>query len=224
MKIYDISMTICPDMPVYKKKAAKKPILTVDSDFTSGTVYESRLAMNLHTGTHLDASLHIFPDGAAIDRLALDRVVTQCKVFDFSEVTEKISAEHFEGKDIREGDFILLKTGNSYRDILEEEFIYLDKQGAEYLFDKKIGGIGIDALGIERSQPEHATHKILLGAEIVILEGLRLAEVPEGEYLLVAAPLRIANVEAAPARALLLCIGDGSLDNLIFRSTMGIKR
>lgn len=204
MRIYDISMSIFYDMPVYKRKVSKRPVVKVESDFTSGSVYETRLEMNMHTGTHIDMPLHILENGATIDALDLHKVVRPCKVFDFKHVEEKISEEHLTAKNIHEGDFILLKTQNSYLDILEGEYIYLDKAGAEYLRDKKITGVGIDALGIERSQPDHETHKALLGAGIVIIEGLRLKEVEEDEYLMVAAPLRIAGSEAAPARALLI--------------------
>lgn len=84
------------------------------------------------------------------------------------------------------------------------EFVYLDKSGALYLKEKEIVGVGIDALGIERSQPDHETHKILLEAGIVILEGLRLKDVEEGEYFLYAAPLKIKGAEAAPTRAVLI--------------------
>lgn len=204
MRIYDISMSIFYDMPVYKRKVSKRPVVKVESDFTSGSVYETRLEMNMHTGTHIDMPLHILENGATIDALDLHKVVRPCKVFDFKHVEEKISEEYLTAKNIREGDFILLKTKNSYLDILEDEYIYLDKAGAEYLRDKKITGVGIDALGIERSQPDHETHKALLGAGIVIIEGLRLKEVEEDEYLMVAAPLRIAGSEAAPVRALLI--------------------
>jgi arylformamidase len=98
---------------------------------------------------------------------------------------------------------VLLKSRNSFEDILEGDFVYLDGTGAQHLKDRGVIGVGSDALGIERAQPAHETHKALLGCGIVILEGLRLADVPEGEYLLVAAPVKI-RAEAAPVRAILL--------------------
>jgi arylformamidase len=158
----------------------------------------------MHTGTHIDSSLHFLQDGDTIDKLELDKVVTKCMVLDFTNVDENIAKEHLIERTIEKGDFILLKTKNSSMDILENEFIYLDKTGADYLKKRGVRGVGIDALGIERSQPKHETHKIILGAGIVILEGLRLKEVQEGEYLLVAAPLNVVGAEAAPVRAILI--------------------
>ena len=204
MKIYDISMEISYEMPVYKGRAEKRPIFKVDSDFKSGSSYETRLDMNLHTGTHLDAPLHMIEGEKNLDSFNLDKVITKCRVIDLTDAVEKISKVHLETKKIQTGDFILLKTQNSTENILENDFIYLDETGAEYLRDKKIKGVGIDALGIERAQPGHETHKILFNAGIVIIEGLKLDEVDEGEYFLFAAPLKIKGVEASPVRAVLI--------------------
>ena len=162
MKIYDISMGVHYQMPVYKGKESKRPLLRVESDFSSGDVYETRLDMNMHTGTHLDMPLHMLEKGKTIETLDLEKVVTMCKVLDLTGVEGKISREDLQKKSIERGDFILLKTKNSYLDILEKDFIYLDGTGAEYLKDKGIKGVGIDSLGIERAQPEHETHKTLL--------------------------------------------------------------
>lgn len=203
MKVYDISMPVCYEMSVYKGRIAKRPIITVESDFSTGAVYESRIEMNLHTGTHLDAPLHVLAGGGTIDSLPLESVILNCKVLDLTHVLNKITKEDLIDKNIHGGDFILLKTRNSFADLLEGSFIYLDQTGAEYLVSQHVVGVGIDALGIEREQPGHPTHKALLANASIILEGLRLKNVPEGQYLLVAAPIKIMGVEAAPVRALL---------------------
>jgi len=204
MKIIDISMPVTRLMPVYKGKESKRPNLYIESDFTTGSAYESKLEMNMHTGTHIDRSLHIIPGGTTIETLELSKVITSCKVIDFTDVGDKISREQLKSKNIKTGDFILLKTRNSYMDILETDFIFLDKSGAEYLKEMKIKGVGTDGLGIERSQPQHETHIQLLSSDIIILEGLRLKDIEEGEYILIAAPINIVGSEAAPVRAILL--------------------
>jgi arylformamidase len=203
-KIYDISMPITESMPVYKGKAEKRPIIKIDSDFTTGTAYESRIEMNMHTGTHMDRTLHMIPEGNTIETLDLKRTISECKVLDLTNAMDHITAEDLQDKDIEEGDFILLKTKNSFENILEKDFIYLDRTGAEYLKSRKITGVGIDGLGIERSQPGHETHLQLMTEDIIILEGLRLQDVPEGRYTIIALPLNIPGAEAAPVRAVLL--------------------
>lgn len=203
MKIIDISMAIDESIPVYKNREGKRPRITVSSGFSAGSTYESELHMNLHTGTHIDMPLHMIPDGANSDTLDLPKLVTSCIVLDFSYVDNKISSMHLQEKKVPSGAFVLLKTKNSFVDNFDPEFIYLDESGANYMKERQVAGVGIDALGIERSQPGHKTHKILFENEIIIIEGLRLAEVDEGIYNMIALPLRINGVEALPARVVL---------------------
>jgi arylformamidase len=146
----------------------------------------------------------MIPGGKTLETLSLDKVITPCKVFDFTNKDISIGVEDLKKKDIQEDDFILLKSKNSFEDILEGNFIYLDREGSAYLRDKKIKGVGTDSLGIERDQPDHMTHIQLLEAGIIILEGLRLKDIPEGEYTLFAAPIKIHGTEAAPVRAVLI--------------------
>jgi len=202
--IHDISMKISPDMPVYKAKPEKRPRITRDSDFGSGGARESRIEMNMHTGTHVDMPLHYLEGGDAVDTLDLRKVVVPCRVYDFSQVQSSITQKDLEQKSISGDEFVLLKTANSYRNILEGAFIYLDESGAAYLRNLKVPGVGIDSLGIERDQPGHPTHKTLLGAGILILEGLRLRDIAEGGYILISAPVYVAGAEASPVRAFLL--------------------
>lgn len=205
-KMYDISMPIHHEMPVYNGKEAKRPVLEVQSDFTTSKAYESRIHMNLHTGTHMDRTLHMIPDGNTMDTLDWKEMVTKCRVLDLTFAKERITEVDLQGKTIEEGDFILLKTRNSFEAILETNFIYLEKSCAAYLAEKKIKGVGIDALGVERAQPDHETHLQLMQKGIHILEGLQLKDIEEGEYFLSAAPLNILGAEAAPIKAYLIAL------------------
>jgi arylformamidase len=197
-------MPISYSMPVYKGRENKRPKITIDGDFSTGSAYETRLELNLHTGTHLDTPKHMIQNGYTLEDLELSKVITDCKVFDLTNVEDKITDKDLMGLDIQEGDFILLKTKNSFEDILESNFIYVDKSGAEYLAKLKIKGVGIDSLGIERDQPDHETHISLFNADIMILEGIVLKDIEEGKYLLNAAPIFIPGAEAAPVRAYLI--------------------
>lgn len=204
MKIYDISMEIYEDMMVYKNKPDKKPKIRVAKDYSTGDSYESSISMGMHTGTHIDAPLHMIEGGKRTDSIDLEKLINKCKVFDFTYIDDMITREQLQKKEINKGDFILFKTKNSFSIEFDFEFIYLERSGAEYLNEIGVSGVGIDALGIERAQAGHETHKILLSKGIIILEGLQLKDVPEGEYTLYALPLKIRNVEAAPVRAILI--------------------
>ena len=204
MIIYDISMTIHENMQVYKNKSDKKPQFTVTRDFVDSPARESRLSMDMHTGTHLDMPLHFVPEGDTVEQLDLTRVVTACRVLDLSHIDQAIHAEDLEDFDIKSEETILLKTRNSLIETFDPEFVYLAEDAARFMIELGINCIGIDGLGIERAQSDYSTHKSLLGAGIIILEGLRLKDIEQGYYLLFAAPLKIAGAEAAPIRALLI--------------------
>ncbi len=217
MVLYDISMTISEDMPVYKEDQAKKPVFSVTRDFENSSAYETRLELDLHTGTHIDMPLHFIPGGDTSEKWDIDGMFTRCTVLDFTDLdAEVITMKDLEQKMQEIGDdsqvfgrkmTVLLKTKNSMKEAFDPSFTYLDKTGAAFLAEKKIAGVGIDALGIERDQPAHETHKTLLEAGIWIIEGLRLNEVPQGSYILAVLPLKIKGVEAVPARAVLLASG-----------------
>lgn len=205
-KIYDVSMNIEHNMQVYKDNEIKRPNLIVTSNFNEdgSGVRNSRINMDLHTGTHMDAPLHMIRNGQSIDNYAPENMVVEVKVIDLTTVNYSIKKKDLEVFNIKKGDFILLKTRNSLINEFGSGFVYLEKSGAQFLALKKIKGVGIDALGIERGQKAHDTHKILFEKGIIIIEGLRLANVAEGKYTMIAAPLKISGAEASPARVLLI--------------------
>jgi arylformamidase len=102
-----------------------------------------------------------------------------------------------------------VKTANSARwaagwGPFDPVYVSLTPDAARWVVDRGIRLVGIDHLSIQRYDDDGETHRILMRAGIAILEGLSLGGVEPGEYTLVAAPLRLAGIEAAPARALLL--------------------
>jgi len=200
MKIYDITAPVFEGMPVYKNKPEKQPKFTrVTNDY----VTESRIEIDVHTGTHIDAPLHMINDGETFETLPMENLVGSVKVFNLTTVDDGITKADLEKFFIQENDFILFKTRNSFDEEFNFEFIYLKEDAAKFLSDLKIRGVGIDALGVERSQPGHPTHKALFGANIIIIEGLRLKDVEAGNYFMVAAPLKLIGTDASPARVLL---------------------
>ena len=204
MKVYDISMAVSPDIMTYKNSLDNKPIFENQSNFSNASHYETKVTYNLHTSSHVDAPLNMIEGGNTMDAYAIERFVTACRVLDLTEVTGMIHKEDLMPFGIREGEFILFKTKNSWDKGFNFDFVFLAEDCAAYLKDLAINGVGTDSLGIERSQPDHMTHKHLLGAGIIILEGLQLAEVPAGAYQLIALPIKLEKVEAAPVRAILL--------------------
>lgn len=196
MKIYDVSMTISPDIQVYKNKEEKKPVFSNASNFSNSTAYETNVKLNLHTGTHMDFPLHMIENGKTSDTLDLQQLIRKVKVLDLTHVKEVIDAKDLKKFDLQKDDFVLLKTHNSYEETFNYNFVYLNQDAATYLNHLDVKGVGIDALGIERDQKGHPTHHILMEKDIIIIEGLRLKEVKEGSYMMYALPIKMASVEA----------------------------
>jgi arylformamidase len=204
MNIIDISWPITERMTTYKNnnKITLENISKSSSDAT-----EHRMTMHTHTGTHVDAPLHFLKDGKSIDQIPLTQYLGPCRVIALDNDVAVISESVLKKFTFEYQEIIVFKTKNSAlaNDApFNAEFVYLDKSGAEYLVKQNIKTIGIDYLGIERNQPDHETHKLLLSKGCGILEGLRLAHVHEGHYVLVCLPLALAHVDGAPARAVLL--------------------
>lgn len=204
-KIIDISWPISPQMTAYKDRSivAFTPTKTFEKDHAR----EATVLLGTHSGTHVDAPAHFLEHGHTIDQTKLEALIGPCKVLDLTDSTEKITAQDLQRFDIKHDDRVLLKTKNSYLDPqarFDTSFIFLEKSGAHYLASLNVMAVGIDYLGIERGQPDHATHDLLMQKNIPIIEGLRLGHVQPGEYMLCCLPLSLQGLEAAPARVVLL--------------------
>jgi arylformamidase len=203
-RIIDISMTIEEGMQVWKSYEAKKPRITNVQNHGEGKPHESLLSLNVHTGTHVDAPLHMLADGATIETVSLDRLVGPARVLDLTHLQGYITKEDLLPFAIQRGERILFKTTSSFTEEFDLEFVFLREDGAQYLAEIGVGLVATDALGIERAQAEYPTHRTLMRNDIIIVEGLRLKEVEAGNYMLVIAPLKLTGIDASPARAFLI--------------------
>lgn len=203
MKIYDLSPEISEEMAVYKNKAETRPKITVTRTLKQNA-NESKLEMHVHSGSHVDAPYHMLSNGKTIDKIDLSKFMGQCVVLDFTKAKGSITKKHLSKFKINKNDIVLLKTKNKPDKKFNFNFTYLEKTGAEYLASKKIKAVGTDNLGIERSQPNHPTHKILLSENIPIFEGLNLSKVKQGKYFFYGFPLKIRKGDGSPVRAILV--------------------
>lgn len=196
-------MPISSGMMVYKNKPEKRPVITVTRTVEQGAK-EASITIDSHTGTHIDAPAHMIANSAGMEAYPLKHFMGPCRVIDFTKVDERITAADIDQHIPSKGEWILLKTKNSFDATFNPHFVYLDATGARSLAKAGIMGVGIDALGIEREQPGHETHTTILYKGIIILEGLRLADVKPGRYHLIALPLSIPGIDGAPCRAVLV--------------------
>lgn len=208
MIIHDVSMLIEPEMMVYKDKLSKIPVFENMGNHSTGVSHETKISLDIHTGTHIDMPLHMIEDGKTMDTFDFTRLMTHAKVFDMTHLEEAfISFDDIKAFDIVKDDFVIFKTKNSFYDKtkgFEYDFVYVDESAAKYLTELGVNGVGIDALGIERAQDNHMTHKLLLARDIIILEGLELKDIKEGPYQLVALPIKLKGTEGSWVRAVLV--------------------
>lgn len=171
-------------------------------------VNDSNIFMNAHTGSHIDAPLHHFADGDAVDAIGFDALLGDAWVLsipDVAEITpERLSGVWPDGGAKR----VLLHTRNSHlwaqgASRFTEDYAALTAAAADWLVAHGVRLIGIDYLSVQRFSDSPAVHQILLGAKVVLLEGLDLSKVAPGKYELLCLPLKLIGVEAAPARVVL---------------------
>jgi arylformamidase len=166
----------------------------------------SALSFGSHTGTHVDAPLHFGVRNEGVDAVPLDALIGPARVIPIDSAGAITRAE-LERHDVRPGERLLLKTSNSSRcwatDQFVEDYVYVTPDAAKHLIEHRVRTVGVDYLSVGGRQDGAVTHRLLLRAGVCILEGLNLSAVTPGAYDLIALPLRIADGDGAPARAVL---------------------
>jgi arylformamidase len=164
------------------------------------------ISMSAHTGTHIDAPLHFIKDGKDVTQIALDKLTGEANIFQI-ENEQAITLEVIKNFEINKGDRVLFKTKNSEKDWtmrpFNKNYIYLATDAAKYLKEKGVACIGIDYLSIAGEINGAEVHKILLGAEICIIEGLNLKNIEPGFYEMICLPLKLKGADGAPARVVI---------------------
>ena len=195
LKIYDISQEVfgCAVFP-----GDPKPEKKVMMKISDGEVCNlSAFSMCAHNGTHVDAPLHFIDGKNSIDRVDLDRLIGPAYVADHAGPILREDAEQIL-EDAK-------KSGNGAEErILVRGKAYLTAEGAKVFAERRIKLFGNESQTVGPEDAPMEVHLIMLGAEIVLLEGIRLSRAESGTYLLNAAPLNLGGAEGAPCRAVLL--------------------
>ena len=197
MKIYDISQEVfsCqvyPDDPTPEKKMLKSMV--------NGEVYNlTAFNMCAHNGTHIDAPFHFIEDGKTVDEICLEAFVGMAYVAehhgivtgnDAVEIIEKAKKQNPE----------------SAKRILIKGDVEVSLEAAKVFASSDILLLGNEPQTIGPQNEPMAVHLVLLGANVILLEGIRLSEVSEGVYFLNAAPLNLSGSDGSPCRAVLIAV------------------
>jgi arylformamidase len=223
--VIDLSQNLFPAMPSWQtepelKYGAVKKVVRDGSNVTLIT------QMSMHMGTHVDAPLHSIQEGRTIDQYALERFMGEGVVIDLREKTpgQEITEADLKSFDsaITDRDIVFMCTDWSKRRGLNADYLYrwpyLGQAGCRYLVKKGIRAVGTESMSIAgwsgsvptqgpiSKYPASEIHRILLEAEILVIEGLSnlgavLGEKKHRRAFLVFAPLNFVGSEASPCRA-----------------------
>ena len=190
MKIYDISQELfgCAVYPGDPQPERFVTLSIQNGDVCNLTAFK----MCAHNGTHVDAPFHFFADGKTIDQVDLDRFIGWAYV-----------AEH-EGDISADDAKNILKAANGCERVLVKGKAVVTKEAAQVFAEARIKLFGNESQTVGPIDAPKEVHLIMLGAQIVLLEGIRLEKVPAGKYFLNAVPLNLGGADGSPCRATLL--------------------
>ena len=169
------------------------PRLGIFSSIAEGDACNMALLTTvLHAGTHADAPLHFIPHGMDMASVPLEPFIGECTVL---EVNETVITGSYVNAHFPQAERLLLKSGGK---------AYFDRTGAEEAAYMGIKLIGTDSNSVGCPADQTGPHRALLGENVAILENLDLSAVAPGKYFLLAQPVKIAGVDGAPVRAVLM--------------------
>lgn len=166
----------------------------------------TKISTTAHVGTHIDAPLHFVPGGMDIASIPLEKLIGPAKVIQVKN-SKEISLEDVQGVSIEEGDRVLFRTSNSEMEWehqpFTDDYVYLSTDVARLLAEKKINCVGIDYLSLGSKENDPEVHRLMLGSNIIIIEGLKLRDIAPGEYEMICLPLKIKDSDGGPSRVII---------------------
>jgi len=209
MNIFDVTIPLNAETPVWEGEKGltiqRSAEIGEKSDYTV-----SRIEMGLHSGTHVDAPLHVIPSGYAVDQIPLEKLIGMVQVVEVPDnekiinrdVLEKLAIENSVKK-------IVFRTTNSLLWVetpahFQRDFVALDSSGAEYLVAAGMELVGMDFFSVSAYDDLLLPHQILLKKGVVLVENLDLRDVRAGIYEIYCLPLKVVGTDGAPARVVLV--------------------
>lgn len=208
--LYDITRLLTPRIAVFPgdTPVTIAPTLQIHAGDACNV---TAITMSAHAGTHVDAPRHYSDDGPGIDGVPLDALIGPARVITLDTagpitVADLQRAMRDLPCAIYDAPRLLIHTRASHLpdDVWDDAFAYFDPQAADWLGANGLRLIGTDAPSVDAADSKDlAAHKAFLKHGVIVMENLCLRGVPDGEYELIALPLKIAGNDAAPARAVL---------------------
>ncbi len=204
-RLWDISPALHPGTPVYP---GDTPLhLHWNSTLGPGcAVNVGTLTLSTHLGAHADAPLHYAPQGAAVGALALEPFLGPCRVVHAQGNAALVQAANLaHALDAPLPPRLLVRTrAHPAPEHWDAHFRALAPALLEHLADRGLLLVGVDTPSVDPADSTALpSHQVLRQRGLRVLENLLLDEVPEGDYELIALPLKLSTADASPVRAVL---------------------
>ncbi|MHB1254041.1 MAG: cyclase family protein [Candidatus Humimicrobiaceae bacterium] len=202
--MYDLSLMISNELPTYP---GDPEVLLVSKNTISLQGYNVlNICMGTHSGTHVDAPLHLIDNSAAINDISPEIFLGKAVFVEIlKSKNEAVSLQELKKFEIEEDEIFIVRTGwedNKYKESYFTDFPYFSSDCAEYIISKKIKMIGTDMPSVDGPNQNASFHKKILNEGIPIVEGLiNLAQVAGRIMMFCALPLNIKNSDGSPVRA-----------------------
>lgn len=196
-RFYDVTHELSEKTPVYPGDT--EPRFYPED---CGQYVLTGLRMSTHSGTHIDAPSHYLKNNESVDLIPVESLVGPCRVIDLSGVKGEISSQDLKGK-LDGASRVLIKTGCCFTGEFDTGYSSLGISAAKIITAMGMTVVGIDSPSIEKFQGNGEVHRELLGKGVVIIEYLDLSQVKEGDYGMIALPLRLRGLDGSPARVVL---------------------
>ena len=208
MKTIDISIPVSPAMPVWPNNPGVE-LVRINKIEAGANSNVSRLALGVHTGTHVDAPVHFVQGAPGIDSLALGVLIGKAYIINLPRAKRVTAPDLASAKIPPRTKRLLIRTRNSDYwargdTDFHTDYVGVGPDAAEWLVKRRIQLVGVDYLSVAPWKESRPTHEILLRAGIVIVEGLNLSGVAPGPYDFICLPLNLVGCDGAPARAVLM--------------------
>ncbi|MBI2589344.1 cyclase family protein [Candidatus Saccharibacteria bacterium] len=198
MELVDLSVVINEDTPVYPgdPKVKIRPLGVFEKD----SYNDHLITIPNHVGTHIDAPWHMVANGKTLDQIPIDQFVGRGRLIQVE--NKKFDLAAVKKAKIRQGDIVLFRTGMSDVYHKSEYFNYpeMPPEIANYLVGAKVKMVGVDMISPDK-QP-YKIHRILLSADVLIIENLtNLEQLVGKEFTIYALPIKL-QLDGAPARVI----------------------
>jgi arylformamidase len=208
MRILDVTLTLSSGLPVWPNNPGVE-LERMNKIEAGANSNVSRLALGVHTGTHVDAPVHFIQGASGVDTLPLNTLMGRAYVLYLPKVSRVTATDLSRARIPPRTRRLLVRTRNSElwaRGDAEfhTDYVGVGPDAAEWIVTRGIQLVGVDYLSVAPWKESRPTHEILLKAGVVVVEGLNLNGVRPGPYQFVCLPLKLLGCDGAPARAVLM--------------------